>query len=560
MHTLYIFQAFSIYNSAAQHFNASPDNHWNVKAWEAISALLETDLRVDRCQFYSTVRTLQASLQQIRTDLKSKVNELDSIAEGQQMDSQSMKGIIVYSNDAMSDFVKKIVQISISFMNQSPPCDFSVVGIGSTGRGEATPFSDLEYIFLIENPEVWKYFERLAVMGYFLIGSLRETNLKSIAVDELEGWFVDMRKTGFQIDGITNCSGNVPTGSVSQPNAFIVTPEELTQRYLGVYNKPDPRESLRGDLTAMLSFTTLIYTNQKAETLLSRFIKARESCNKTKSPLRLNSNLKMFENDMRKFTFSAEYDFYSVGFSLDVKRLLYRFPSLLLLNLTTIIEGIQSDSWSTLDYWASHDFCDRDSSVATRLFSLLAVTCYTRLRCYLFMDSHFDQFQLDSPDDSASGLVNKRVFSTGPTLWKMAKGEFFQLAEALMTMQHHFQSGDTGLSHNLIEKLVKQAVKDSKLAKGLAHFFCCEWFKASTLLEPAFSSQSFPTDCWFVSAKAAAFSSLQCRQYTTALQRYDDIIKRTGNSLGCRDRFEIFRCKAKCHVERGEITQARESC
>ena len=45
--------------------------------------------------------------------------------------------------------VEKIMSYSVKMLNDPPPCPFAAVALGSLARGEATPFSDLKYLFLI---------------------------------------------------------------------------------------------------------------------------------------------------------------------------------------------------------------------------------------------------------------------------------------------------------------------------------------------------------------------------------------------------------------------------
>lgn len=81
----------------------------------------------------------------------------------------------VYCTDEMVKFAGVVIDESVKILNRTPPCDFSVVGLGSLARGETTPYSDLEYMFLVDrkNPEIVEYFEHLAVTFYFLIGNLK---------------------------------------------------------------------------------------------------------------------------------------------------------------------------------------------------------------------------------------------------------------------------------------------------------------------------------------------------------------------------------------------------
>ena len=85
-----------------------------------------------------------------------------------------------------------------------------------------------------------------------------------MAIDELCSWFEDKSKNGFKIDGLLEGAGNIATGNGSEAkkNHFIVTPQELADRYRKVLHNPDPTESVRGDLTAMLTYTKSLYTHK----------------------------------------------------------------------------------------------------------------------------------------------------------------------------------------------------------------------------------------------------------------------------------------------------------
>ena len=74
-----------------------------------------------------------------------------------------MKSISQGCSDAMAQFAKKIIDESVKLLT-SPPCDFEAFAIGSIAKGEATPFSDLEFIFLIER----KNEHRIPMLNEFL--------------------------------------------------------------------------------------------------------------------------------------------------------------------------------------------------------------------------------------------------------------------------------------------------------------------------------------------------------------------------------------------------------
>ena len=164
----------------------------------------------------------------------------------------------------MGEFAGRIIRESVQLLNITPPCEFDAVAIGSMAREEATPYSDLEYLFLVEKdkPETIQYFEMLAITSYFLIGNLAETKLSYMAINKLQGWFYDTSKNGFKIDGLSEGAGNIPTGNGSEvkENHFIVTPQELADRYQGILHNPDPRITVRRFDSHAVLYNNIIFT------------------------------------------------------------------------------------------------------------------------------------------------------------------------------------------------------------------------------------------------------------------------------------------------------------
>ena len=102
---------------------------------------------------------------------------------------ECMKSISLWCSEEMAKLAGTIIKESVHILQSTPPCDFTATAIGSIAKGEATPYSDLEFMFLIEKktPDIEQYFERLAITVYFLIGNFGETKLSYMAVDELRG-------------------------------------------------------------------------------------------------------------------------------------------------------------------------------------------------------------------------------------------------------------------------------------------------------------------------------------------------------------------------------------
>ena len=167
----------------------------------------------------------------------------------------------------MIDFTSTVIEEAVKICDPAP-CEFACVGIGSIARGEATSYSDLEFLFLLKETAHEWYFERLAVTTYFLIGNLGETKLKYMNIEELskDKWFENESRNGFKIDGLSPNAGNIPTGNGSEEkrNKFITTVDELVAKHKEVYRDvPDRYNHLKGDLSAMLASTVLLYGSKK---------------------------------------------------------------------------------------------------------------------------------------------------------------------------------------------------------------------------------------------------------------------------------------------------------
>ena len=310
------------------------------------------------------------------------VDQYENMVQERGLDNKfyiSMKETALRCTEMMLELAGVIMSQSVNILRDESPCDFDAVAIGSLARGEATPYSDLEYLFLIEekSDDNMCYFEKLAVTSYFVIGNLRETKLSHVAIEELQGWFEDMSQCGIQIDGLSMGAGNIPTGNGSreQINQFIVTPEELAERYRHVLHNPGD-EALRGDLTSMLTYTKSFFSKQGKNTdPLGEF--RQRLAHITPNQTRKDINFKMLNTDIEKLTFMPWNEMNNRGYNCDAKKELYRFPSIILLDLTIILGNSAGTSWENIEQQSSQKAIPQQLSSHLRF--ALAAAVYIRL-------------------------------------------------------------------------------------------------------------------------------------------------------------------------------------
>ena len=388
-----------MYNSAAVRKQEQPG--WKQRAFEIQKNFWVSSNEVSFNEQLKTTARLKTRLQDIRNEIDRSIKQIPVGDFEGNTDlyfnefSSSMQALSSDCSSAMIGYAGEIIEESVKLLQKSPPCSFSALAIGSMAKGEATPYSDLEYIFLIEKRSlpIEQYFEKLAVTSYFLIGNLGETTLKYMDIKELKGWFQDCAVSGFKIDGLAEEAGNIPTGNgyPGTQNQFIVTVKELSSMYGNVLNTPEKEKALKGDLTAMFSFTEPIFNYNKDKgnvsmQLYNNFLRSIEKIHVGKE--RQEINIEMLRADTTKFNFTPDEKVHARGFTVDVKKELYRFPSILLLDLAIVFQCIGKSSWETADKLVSEGHISEYLHQSLRF--MLSCACYIRLCAYLFHRSHND--------------------------------------------------------------------------------------------------------------------------------------------------------------------------
>ena len=135
----------------------------------------------------------------------------------------------------------------------------------------------------------------------------------------------------------------------------------------------------------MLTYTTVFYKHGEAE-LIDRF---RSYVKQTPVPdQRKNINREMLRADTTKFNFTPDENVRDKGFMVNVKKELYRFPSILLLDLSIVFNSVANTSWELIQLLFSPGHIS--DSLHSSLRFMLACACYIRLSAYLHHDSHND--------------------------------------------------------------------------------------------------------------------------------------------------------------------------
>jgi len=271
--------------------------------------------------------------------------------------NQLSNDVFVSSEECSKEFAEfscSIIRSSVELLRGcqvEPPCNFAVVALGSVARGEATPYSDLEYAFIIENENRKEYFNHLAVDTYFRITNLNESPLKtfSIKVENSPDCLSEICPVGYRIDGLTPNAGNIPTGN-GVGRSLIFTIENAVKLYKEEVMSPSEELASLSDL---LMTSQLIYYSDDGAQLHDRFMEEIATYEKLTAQNDQKIKQKRVERlslDLQKYDFLPEFQFQTVvGEDVKVKEDIFRYITLLATNLNIALCFQLNFPWKVYD-------------------------------------------------------------------------------------------------------------------------------------------------------------------------------------------------------------------
>ena len=397
------------------------------------------------------------SLQRIREFCQARVNTLDDMplfnpaerdvnVEKQRTEhTQQLYGEISRS---MKDLITSMVDDCMQIMS-NPPCEFSILGLGSTAREEATPYSDLEFCILVEEntDTVQQYFTDFTNLLHLKVVELGETLLPSLGIRSLndyysgskeDDWFYDDGRRGFSFDGVMPWASKTPKGrdkTLNKPwiQSLIKTPKEMTDLLAETfifkegYHLADVLSTcslICGDYELFRNYCGLMreYLHETVNNCNSAEVDFESTCHinpmswKEKILLELVEATKKYHNILEDYIRRP-------GESYEMKTDIYRFHSLVIQYVGKYFDVQCSSSWETIDRLVSAQILSPEG--ADNLRTVLGIAVELRLRTYLSNQSqseHFNALINRSQDRSDHlSLLLQRFFFTAVPLEKAMK-------------------------------------------------------------------------------------------------------------------------------------------
>ena len=385
----------------------------------------------------------KALLEKIRDDCKNIILQVDIECDPglMSLDQEERVTLEKRRTNLISTLFRKISEDMINFIRMlieectlvlgDAPCRFAVIGLGSLARNEMTPYSDLEFAILLEEGEKTEpnlaYFRNITRYLHLKVLNLGETILPSMGITSLNDfysgdparmWFFDDGPRGFSFDGAMPWASKSPLGRAKSGSKealeLIKTPEEMAAL------QSEQVAIKEGYHLADVLATSVLITGDE-ELLKVYNVKVKER-------LQAPTGRDMWTNGSKRGVkclndtfqdFGVYLDLHEAGKVFNVKKELYRFPSLVLNSLTLYYNLDARKAWDVVQEMQKKQLMTEQH--AHNLSFVLAIASELRLRSYLKKDEQRERMT-GLPSEMVEPDVAKSVAAkAGPCATKLEK-------------------------------------------------------------------------------------------------------------------------------------------
>ena len=354
-----------------------------------------------------TIDKYRRELHQIREDIKLQLSTLPQQSiqtkTSHENEIDFIRQIYIQLHNKLRDYIKSLLGDCYKTLGNSP-CKFAIVGLGSFARKEMTPYSDLEFMILLEEGQDTDknkdYFRHLTNLLHLKVINLGETILPAMAIDALNpayrpaDWifFDDINRRGFAFDGAMPQACKTPLGKKDADSnsifELIQTPSNMAA-FHGEH--PDGGYWFKKEehLTSALMNTALIDGDNS---LLEQYVQAMNAkldlMYDTKFKLReylanrlIHENLQLFNPHLTELEYEGKLH--------DVKKDIYRIPTIFLDQLALFYRIDSSDNWTRLEILGRKKLIKNEGALS--LQRVLTQALYFRLLTYFAYDAQTNQ-------------------------------------------------------------------------------------------------------------------------------------------------------------------------
>ena len=202
----------------------------------------------------------------LSNQITSNTTKTDDLSKLQVRKAKSIQCINKTIANKYKQIMADISNFCLDIMGK-PPCEYSIVGMGSLARSEITPYSDFEHIILLRDDKNYvqhlEYFRWYSVIFHVIVLNLQESVVPSLNIKSLSWCFDAHTPRGVSFDGMMPHACTFPLGrfEITEKKPFVtelIKPVSEMLKYLSF--EADLKNGYH--LADILTKTCLVFGNE----------------------------------------------------------------------------------------------------------------------------------------------------------------------------------------------------------------------------------------------------------------------------------------------------------
>ena len=380
-------------------------------------------------------------LKQIDAEITSNNIKPEDLSELQVRKAKSIEYINKTIANKYKDIMADISKFCLDIMGK-PPCEYSIVGMGSLARKEITPYSDFEHVILLCDGNYYEqyleYFRWYSVVFHVIVLNLQESIIPSLNIKSLSWCFDAHTPRGVSFDGMMPHACKFPLGRFEKTAkkpfvAELIKPVSEMLKYLG--SEEDLKNGYH--LADILTKTCFVFGNENVFDQFVYGVKAYLS-NKFKQE-RIHELQQQVRDDLDKFSTRFRLANLKSQQTINIKQLVYRSSTLFVAALASIHNIFESSCFDIIQAMANKKIISQTTKV--KLSYAIAIACEMRLKVYMEKKSQCDDpVKLYETDDSIKKFLSIVGARNTINYFQIAYCLQLEVAKQLSFTKLHFYS------------------------------------------------------------------------------------------------------------------------